>query len=214
MIDVLAADPPWLFDDPLPGKRGAVHKYPCLSLAQLVAFPLPPLGPNAVLFLWRCAAMQLEALQLAAAWGFCTKAELVWEKVTTNGKHHFGTGRYVRGSHETCLIATRGRAWPEVRNVRSSFAARMPVNAHGRIEHSAKPDEFYWIVERMYSRSQRYELFARTRREGWTQFGNQLPAAPVKGLRDVRRDLGATPNSGADRPSGQGSAHRKRGTHV
>jgi len=214
VIDVLAADPPWLFKDPLPGKRGASHKYPCLSLAQLIAFPLPPLGPNAVLFLWRCAAMQMEALQLAAAWGFTYKAELIWEKVTTHGKHHFGKGRYVRNAHETCLIAVRGRAFPEVRNVRSSFAAKMPTDARGGIMHSAKPDEFYWIVERLYSRARKYELFARHRREGWTQFGNQLPAAPVnEERRNAGRDSGTTPNSRAARPHGRGT-ERIGGTRV
>lgn len=173
VVDVIVADPPWKFRDQNMG-RGASAHYPCLSVEQLERFRLPPLGADAVLFLWRCGAMQAEALRVISAWGFVLKTELVWLKFTKNGRQHFGQGHYVRSSHEVCLIAARGRARPAYRSVRSSFGARVPVNARGRAIHSAKPEEFFAIVERLYPNARRVEMFARRRRAGWEQYGNQV----------------------------------------
>jgi N6-adenosine-specific RNA methylase IME4 len=63
-----------------------------------------------------------------------------------------------------CLIATRGRARPAVRNIRSRFEA--PVR-----EHSRKPDVFYGLVEQLYPEAMRFELFARQPRRGWVTWG-------------------------------------------
>jgi N6-adenosine-specific RNA methylase IME4 len=172
---VLLADCPWKFSDKLPGgKRGAARHYPCLSVAELAEFPLPPLADDCLLLLWRVAAMQREALSIAAAWGFCIKTELVWIK-TTAGKRaagdaqrlHFGMGRYVRASHEVCLVGVRGRVQVADRAVRSVFAA--PVQ-----EHSRKPDEIYEIAERLVPGGPFAELFGRRTREGWAVYGNEV----------------------------------------
>jgi site-specific DNA-methyltransferase (adenine-specific) len=167
---VLVADPPWKFDDHLPGKgRGAGKHYPCMDIVDIWRFPLPPIADNAVLFLWRVSAMQEEALHVLNTWGFALKSELVWRKLTVTGKPHFGMGRYVRAAHETCLIATRGRFKPKSRSIRSVFEA--PVG-----EHSAKPDAFYGLVEQ-FSDGPYVELFARRTRPGWSTYGNELAEA-------------------------------------
>lgn len=173
MNKVLVADPPWKFGDRLPGAgRGAEKHYDCLTLEELKAFPLPPLDEKSVLFLWRVASMQQEALDVVKAWGFTVKSEVVWRKTTRTGKRHFGMGRYVRMEHEVCLIATRGGlSVPAVYKAeRSTFEA--PV---GR--HSEKPDAFYELVERLYPSGPYAELFARRLRLGWSCFGNELPVA-------------------------------------
>lgn len=167
---VIVADVPWKFSDSLPGKgRGAAKHYPCMSVRDGVRFPLPPIADNAALFFWRVSSMQSEALRIVDAWGFELKSELVWLKLTKTGKRHFGMGRYVRNEHETCLIATRGRMPPKLKNVRSCFGAVAG-------EHSAKPDAFYDIVESLYN-GPYVELFARRERPGWTTFGNELAVA-------------------------------------
>lgn len=170
----IVADPPWAFSDALPGDtRGAASQYACLPVDDIARVMLPAFvgHDNLVLFLWRVAAMQPEALELCRLLEVTVKSEIVWEKLTSTGAPHFGMGHYVRNSHETCLIATRGEALPAVRNVRSRFAA--PVRAH-----SQKPDAFYHLVRAMYPRSRKVEFFARTKRFGWTQLGNQLGSIP------------------------------------
>jgi N6-adenosine-specific RNA methylase IME4 len=167
---VLCADPPWQFGDKLPGPgRGAEKHYPCMPVEALESFPLPPLATDAVLFLWRVASMQDEALRVMKAWGFKLKTEIVWKKLTKTGKRHFGMGRIVRAEHEVCLVGTRGRPECLLHNVRSTFEAQV-----GR--HSAKPEVFYDIVESLYA-GPYVELFARRERAGWTCLGNELEAA-------------------------------------
>ena len=171
---VVAADPPWKFGDKLPGGgRGAAKHYDVLSVEEIERYPLPPIADDALLFLWRVAAMVPEAIRVAKAWGFTPMSEMVWVKTTSSGELHFGMGRYVRASHETCIIATRGRAASLVidHSIRSVFFAEVG-------EHSAKPDEFFHLVERLYP-GPRVELFSRvpTRRD-WTLYGREAPGNP------------------------------------
>jgi N6-adenosine-specific RNA methylase IME4 len=172
---VLCADVPWRFGDKLPGKkRGAARHYPTMSVAEIALFPLPPLAPDAYLFFWRVASMQEEALAVIRAWGFTLKSEIVWQKLTKKGKPWFGMGRTVRASHETALIATRGKPKPLSRSERSVLVAPAPVGEDGKYIHSAKPEAFYDKVERL-ARGPYVELFARRQRAGWTCLGNEMP---------------------------------------
>jgi len=168
-FDVVVADPAWRFGDSLPGpKRGAAKFYETMTLDEIKTFRRPPMATDALLFLWRVAAMQEEALEVARTWGFAPKSEIVWIKTTATGKRAFGMGRYTRQCHETCIIATRGRGLDLIRDhsIRSVFEA--PV---GR--HSEKPDEFYALVAKMTS-GRRCELFARRPRLGFAAFGDQV----------------------------------------
>jgi N6-adenosine-specific RNA methylase IME4 len=172
---VFVSDPPWRFGDRLPGPgRGASKQYSCMDVHGIVEIMEPICRDarsfDAVLFLWRVAAMQEEALRVAESLAFTVKTELVWQKLTKTGKPHFGMGHYVRASHETCLVCVRGKARPAIHTQRSVFSA--PV---GR--HSEKPGAFYRIVEEMYPDSRRVEFFARTVRLGWEQLGDQLGEA-------------------------------------
>lgn len=181
---VLVADPAWLFGDSLPGQgRGASKHYGCMPTTGQTALPtfdamdltdmrLPPLAHDCLLFLWRVASMQSEALHVMRAWGFGEpKSELVWVKTTKHGKRHFGMGRYVRNEHEVCLIGRRGRAKVRSSSVRSTFSA--PV---GR--HSEKPDVFYALVEELCD-GPYAEMFARRPRAGWSCFGNELEGGHI-----------------------------------
>ena len=172
---LVMADPPWLFDDKLPGStRGVSKQYSCMTQEDLLAFELPPVVDDAMLLLWRVASMQQEALDVAREWGFTVKSEIVWQKLTKHGKLWFGMGRYTRASHEVCLVCTRGRFKVADRSVRSWFAAPVPVDGDGHYIHSAKPPEIYSIAERLAGGGPYLELFARQRREGWVQLGDEL----------------------------------------
>lgn len=168
---VLVADPPWKFGDKLPGKtRGAERNYTCMTAVDICRFPLPPLADDCVLFMWRVAAMQQDALDVIRMWGFNPpQREIVWLKKTVNGNRWFGMGRVVRAEHEICLIATRGR--PKIKNhsTRSTFVTGLSAVVE---RHSQKPEGFYEIVESLYD-GPYCELFARRQRPGWTCLGDQ-----------------------------------------
>ncbi len=164
---VICADPPWPFGDSLPGPgRGAEKHYTTLSMFDLQRFPLPPLLPDSLLFLWVVESMQEEGLRVCRAWGFTPKTSGVWVKKTATGKRHFGMGRTLRAEHERFIVGSRGR--PEIldKSVRSVFEA--PVG-----EHSAKPDAFHELVEKL-SAGPYVELFARQRRANWFCYGNEV----------------------------------------
>lgn len=165
----IVADCPWKFSDRLPGNgRGAEKHYSCMSVAELCRFAVPPSEPNAFLFFWRVSSMVEEAYFVCRAWGFTPKSEIVWEKTTVSGKPHFGMGHYVRASHESCIVAVKGRPKPVNKGVRSRFSA--PT---GR--HSEKPQAFFDLVDQLVGPGPKAELFARTTRPGWTAFGNEVP---------------------------------------
>jgi N6-adenosine-specific RNA methylase IME4 len=165
---VIVADPPWAFGDKLPGKsRGAAKNYPVLTVAQIGAFQMPcPIADDAWLFLWRVSSQVEEAYRVVRAWGFTPKTEIVWEKLTTGGLTWFGMGRYVRASHESCIVAVRGRVRPKSRSVRSLFHAEA-----GR--HSQKPEAFFDLVEELTD-GPYVELFARRKRPGWICVGDEV----------------------------------------
>jgi len=165
---VLVADPPWSFDDKLPGPgRGAAKHYACMSLREVANFEIPRMHPDSYLFLWRVASQVAEAYTVVAAWGFTPKSEIVWLKETKTGKIAFGMGHHVRASHESCILAVRGSPKPRNRSVRSVFSA--PVG-----EHSEKPEAFFDLVEALCA-GPFVELFARRRRDGWDCRGAECP---------------------------------------
>jgi N6-adenosine-specific RNA methylase IME4 len=77
-----------------------------------------------------------------------------------------GMGRQVRLAHEVCIVATRGQP--------KRLSASLPsVLFAPRGEHSAKPERFRDLVERL-SPGPIVELFARTKRKGWDCRGDEL----------------------------------------
>jgi N6-adenosine-specific RNA methylase IME4 len=173
---VLVADPPWFIGQAFKTTAASKH-YKLMSDQELLQFKLPPLADDCLIFLWRLASRPEIAFQLMKAWGFGYKTELVWVKTTKpfaepgvgvlpSARIAFGNGHYVRAAHETCLIGRRGRANIASHSVRSVIVAP-------RGKHSAKPDAFYKAVEELHP-GPYVELFARTKRPGWEQYGDEI----------------------------------------
>jgi N6-adenosine-specific RNA methylase IME4 len=184
---VVTADPPWAFEDALPGaSRGAAKNYDLLDV-ELISRDfvggelLDHVADDAYLFLWRVAAgskidvptLLERAYQVARAWGFAPKTEGIWAKQTKNGERHFGMGHHHRMEHEGWIVAVRGNPKPLNRNVRSVLHAPAPSGPNGRPIHSAKPEEFYRDYAERMSHGPYLELFARSRRPGWTCAGKE-----------------------------------------
>jgi len=185
---VVVADPAWLFGDALPGEtRGASRVYDCMRTYAICSLTPDcghtimgqPIADDAILFLWRVAALQQDALVVARAWNFEVKTDLVWLKKTTDGLRWFGMGRTLRAEHEICLVCTRGRPSLKSHSIRSTFVTDLDVaGLSARVgRHSEKPDEFYEIVDSL-SDGPYLELFARKTRAGWRSVGNELPEQP------------------------------------
>jgi N6-adenosine-specific RNA methylase IME4 len=181
---VVVADPPWRFADKLPGTgRGAHRHYDVMRAEDICRLVLPPIADDAHLFMWRVSSMQREALEVAEAWGFTVKSELVWIKRTSGGAVHFGMGRHVRMSHEVCLIATRGRGAGILNRSQRSIFEHLDDEGGGVFDaaigrHSEKPKAFYEIVRGLVP-GPRVELFARVARPGFDAIGNQLADNPI-----------------------------------
>jgi N6-adenosine-specific RNA methylase IME4 len=85
LFKVGVIDLPWKFNDKLPGNgRGAEKHYSCMTFDQMKNLDLPKFEDNAILFMWRVASMQAEALDLMRAYGFTLKSEIVWIKGKKN----------------------------------------------------------------------------------------------------------------------------------
>jgi N6-adenosine-specific RNA methylase IME4 len=161
---VLYADPPWRYEFSKSQSRDIENQYPTMALDEIMALPVSDMtADNAVLFLWTTSPKLPQGLQVVDAWGFEYKTCMIWDK------ERIGMGYYARQQHELLLIATCGSLpVPEPQNRPPSV-----LRARRDNEHSAKPAEFYDLIERMYPGLPKIELFARQRRAGWAAWGNQ-----------------------------------------
>lgn len=171
----ILADPPWQFQNRT-GKMAPEHKrlnrYDTMDLKEIMELPVHMYAAErSHLYLWVPNALLEDGLRVMKAWGFEYKSNIVWHKVRKDGgSDGRGVGFYFRNVTELVLFGVRGKG------VRTLQPGRTQVNflATRKREHSRKPDEFYDIVESC-SWGPYLELFARTKREGWTVWGNQAP---------------------------------------
>jgi N6-adenosine-specific RNA methylase IME4/ParB-like chromosome segregation protein Spo0J len=163
-VPVIYADPPWRYEHAKTDNRAIENQYPTMTHEGICALPVSDAATSdAVLFLWATSPKLAEAMRVVEAWGFTYRTSMVWVK------DQIGMGYYARQRHELLLIATRGDLpVPEPAN-RPDSVVTAP-----RGEHSAKPDVFYAMIERMYPEFAKRELFLRgPARKGWTGWGNQ-----------------------------------------
>lgn len=168
----ILADPPWQFQNRT-GKMAPEHRrllrYPTMELNEIMELPVSKLAAaRSHLYLWVPNALLQEGLKVMAAWGFTYKTNIVWSKIRKDGgPDGRGVGFYFRNVTEILLFGLRG-------SMRTLQPGRTQVNmiATRKREHSRKPDEVYNLIEQC-SPGPYVELFARFRREGWDQWGNE-----------------------------------------
>jgi N6-adenosine-specific RNA methylase IME4 len=174
----ILADPPWRFTNRT-GKMAPEHRrlsrYATMTPEQIKELPVAQLAkPKSHLYLWVPNALVLEGLEVLQRWGFTYKTNIVWYKIRKDGgPDGRGVGFYFRNVTELVLFGVRG-------SLRTRAAGRRQTNiiAQRKREHSRKPDELYDIIERC-SPGPYLELFARYRRPGWLQWGDEVPADPT-----------------------------------
>ena len=176
------ADPPWQFQNRT-GKMAPEHKrllrYPTMELQEIKDLPVASFtAAKSHLYLWVPNALLAEGLEVMKAWGFTYKSNLVWYKIRKDGgPDGRGVGFYFRNVTELILFGTKGQ-------MRTLQPARSKVNilSTQKREHSRKPDELYDLIEEC-SPGPYLELFARFRRPGWNQWGNEdVEENSIKGV--------------------------------
>jgi N6-adenosine-specific RNA methylase IME4 len=161
---VIVADPPWPYEiraeDPT---HRATHPYPQMSIVSICAEGVRVQAiahESCILWLWTTNHHMREAFAVLDAWGFQQKTILTWLK------DRMGTGDWLRGQTEHCLLATRGRPVVELTN--QTTCLRGPLRAN-----SQKPEEFYAFVERLCPASRYAYLFSRSSRDLWDAHGDE-----------------------------------------
>jgi len=168
-FSTIVADPPWQQDTG--AAFGAVGSeghdpldYFSMSLPDISALGEAlgeRLPDDAHLYLWTTNRYVEAAYQVARDWGFKPSVLLVWAK-TPRG---VGLGDAFKLTTEFVLFARRG-------SLANSDVTATTWFDWPRGRHSAKPDAFFGMVERM-SPGPYLEMFARAARPGWTVWGNE-----------------------------------------
>lgn len=165
----IVSDPPWYFAvrSPKGAGRSPDQHYNTMSLDDIKALPVQDwAAKDCVLLLWAIDPMLPQALEVINAWGFTFKTVgFYWAKTNRDGSPFTGMGYWTRANPEQCILATRGHPKRLNTNVRRLITSQ-------RREHSRKPEEFYERVPQLCG-GPYLDMFSRTPRPNWHQFGNQ-----------------------------------------
>lgn len=161
LFQTIVIDPPWDWGD-----EGDVNQfgrakpdYHTMPIEDIEQLPVGRIADeNCHLYLWVTNRSLPKAFRLIEAWGFRYITCLTWVKPS------FGMGNYFRGSTEQVLFCVKGSQLLKRKDVGTHFEAPRGDR------HSAKPDEFYKLVESC-SYAPFIDIFGRKGREGWAVWG-------------------------------------------
>lgn len=162
---VIVIDPPWPYGTKYDvDARRVASPYKELPLSELYNFK-PPSDENSSIWLWTTHRFIQEGFKLLNLWNFEYKITMVWDK------EKLGIGSWLRCQAEFCLLGIRGKPNWNLTNQRDII--NVP-----RGKHSAKPDEFYDMVESItqgpLDETYYCDIFAREKRKGWFTTGDEL----------------------------------------
>lgn len=171
---LIVADPPW--KQAKGGKKSVREKssgtsldYPTCSLEEIknhleAANKLTE--DNAILFLWTIDKYLFEAQKMAEDLGYKLHARMIWNKVTG-----IPAAFTVRFGHEYLLYMYKGKLIPVAQNERGKIHTVFTEQVK---RHSQKPEISFEIINRLYPDLKKLELYARTEREGYDCWGNEV----------------------------------------
>ena len=161
LFQTIVIDPAWDFreegdHDPFGRSR---PDYQVMPFEQIEALPINKIADdNCHLYLWITNRSLPKGFRLLDVWGFRYITCLTWVKPS------FGMGNYFRGQTEQILFGVKGSQELKRHDVGTCF------NAPRGEKHSAKPDEFYSLVETC-SYAPYIDIVGRKERTGWTVWG-------------------------------------------
>jgi N6-adenosine-specific RNA methylase IME4 len=157
---VIVIDPPWTYGRASDPTHRSSNPYPSMSIDQIKAMDIGSLAhKDSILWLWTTNGFLREAFEIMERWGFTYKTTLTWVK------DKMGTGDWLRGKTEHCLMGIRGK--PTITLTNQTTA----INGASR-KHSQKPAEFFDLVEKLCPGS-KVEVFSREQRDGWEAYGDE-----------------------------------------
>ena len=172
-FSVVYADPPWNYGQKISTQKGAPQgQYALMPLADIKAMDVRSLAAkDSICWMWVPNCLIKAGIEVLEAWGFEFVTTVVWLK--NSGAPTQGA---VLPRHETILIGKRGAGLgKDAFTTISSTAYYQPVG-----QHSQKPAHFAKMIEKLYPKTAKVELFCRQPRKGWAVFGNQSNGAAIK----------------------------------
>lgn len=175
----IVVDPPWpqKAGGPLTGREGFLDTrgslpmpYRTMTVPEIAALDVPA-DPDAHLYLWTTSRFLRDAFGVLEAWGFRYSTTLVWAKAPIGA----GLGGAYGIATEFVLFGRRGNAPTLERVGRNWWTWKRHYDERGKPMHSAKPEEFYAMVENV-SPGPYLDMFARRTRIGWDSWGDEAPA--------------------------------------
>lgn len=168
---IIYADPPWKYGNSGGSKwMPASRYYKTMSFEQIKALKESLLDKisddkSCLLFLWSVSPELPRCIEIGEFWGFkYITVAFVWHKKRAN------VGNYTMPGCEICLLFKKGKIPKDrVRNPGQQQFFAEPIGKHSR-----KPDEFRKRIERMYPHSNKIELFAREKYNGWDVWGDEV----------------------------------------
>jgi len=177
----IVTDPPWRYKTSLPGFRyngsgtatpgrgRSVVPYATMTIAEIAALPVRDLAdPSGChLYMWTTNTHLPHAFAIVKGWGFRYSTLLVWAK-PPRGFAGFPTYNVCT---EYVLFCRRGTLKANERIDRNWWEWK-------RRQHSAKPEHFLDLVERV-SPGPYLEMFSRRHRLGWSVWGNEVESSII-----------------------------------
>lgn len=184
--NIIYADPPWRYSKGVHQDYRKSHggkdrllesEYPTMTKKELLNLDVKRIAnDDCALFMWFTYSHLEKALELCKAWGFKYKTiAFLWLKRSNKGKVLCNVGAWTLGSTEACLIATRGNMLQhkECNNIRQLVDPNTDIRLKGK-SHSRKPKEVAERIDLLFPNTEKIELFARQKTEGWDVWGNEV----------------------------------------
>jgi N6-adenosine-specific RNA methylase IME4 len=165
LYEVIVVDPPWQYEK---RKDDISHRgrcpYPTMTVAEICEWGKRlPAKADCIIWLWATNAFMRHAFIVLDEWRFKEKTILTWVK------NKFGVGDWLRGQTEHCVLAVKGKPLVSLTNQSTVLFAKAS-------KHSAKPDEFFDLVDALCPSRLRAEYFSRKKRDTWDCYGNEVPS--------------------------------------
>lgn len=172
--DLIVADPPWKQTKGgkkavRPNTSGKALDYPTCTMDVIedhLRQGTSLTRDNSILFLWTIDKYLYQSEEMAKNLGYKLHARMVWNKVV--GIPAAFTIRY---GHEYLLYMYRGKLTPVATEERGKIHSVFTERSR---KHSQKPEISYEIINRLYPNLRKLEMYARTERDGFDSWGNEL----------------------------------------